>query len=104
MRGRSGDDGPAGDGGEKTPGPGQAGIRQEATGSETNIAGSVQGPVLSGQFDGPVATGDGAEAVDLRGSVGAKYKPTIQREKLRFQECRHLRRTSPAEARSWKES
>lgn len=51
-------------------------------GLQTNIDGSVQGPVLSGNFDGPVATGTGGEAVDLRGSKGAIYKPTIHREKL----------------------
>ena len=49
-------------------------------GTQTNILGNVQGPVLSGQFDGPVAPG--GEAVDLRGSTGAAYKPIIQqREK-----------------------
>ncbi len=44
-------------------------------GSQTNIAGDVHGPVLSGQFGGPVAVG-GGEAVDLRGSQGAIYKPS----------------------------
>ncbi|MBN1922023.1 MAG: caspase family protein [Anaerolineae bacterium] len=38
-------------------------------------AGDVHGPVLSGHFDGPVAVG-GGEAVDLRGSQGAIYKPS----------------------------
>jgi hypothetical protein len=44
-------------------------------GARTNIAGGVQGPVLSGQFGGPVAVG-GGEAVDMRGSQGAPYKPS----------------------------
>jgi hypothetical protein len=47
---------------------------QRVHGPQTNIAGDVQGPVLSGQFDGPVAVGNG-EAVDMRGSRGALYKP-----------------------------
>jgi hypothetical protein len=34
----------------------------------------VQGPVLSGTFDGPVAIG--GEAVDMRGAQGAIYKPS----------------------------
>jgi len=44
--------------------------------TQTNIAGDVHGPVLSGQFSGPVAVGSG-EAVDLHGSQGAVYKPTM---------------------------
>ncbi len=48
---------------------------QIVQGPQTNIAGNVQGPVLSGRFDGPVAVG-GGEAVDLRGSQGAIYKPS----------------------------
>lgn len=48
---------------------------QTVHGSQTNIAGEVHGPVLSGQFDGPVSVGNG-EAVDLRGSRGAVYKPS----------------------------
>jgi hypothetical protein len=48
---------------------------QTVHGSQTNIAGDVHGPVLSGQFSGPVAVGSG-EAVDLRGSQGAVYKPS----------------------------
>lgn len=48
---------------------------QEVDGPQTNIAGNVQGPVLSGQFDGPVSTG-GGEAIDMRGSQGAVYKPS----------------------------
>jgi hypothetical protein len=47
--------------------------RQTVYGPQTNIAGIVQGPVLSGQFNGPVALG--GEAVDMRGSTGAIYKP-----------------------------
>jgi tetratricopeptide (TPR) repeat protein len=55
---------------------------QTVHGPQTNIDGSVQGPVLSGQIDGPVAAGAG-DAVDLRGSIGPIYKPSIiQREKL----------------------
>jgi hypothetical protein len=37
--------------------------------------GDVEGPVLSGQFGGPVSTG-GGEAVDMRGSQGVLYKPS----------------------------
>jgi len=48
---------------------------QTVHGTETNIAGDVHGPVLSGQFSGPVAVG-GGEAVDMRGSQGAIYKPS----------------------------
>jgi hypothetical protein len=44
-------------------------------GPQTNIVGNVEGPVLSGQFGGPVSTG-GGEAVDMRGSQGALYKPS----------------------------
>jgi hypothetical protein len=43
-------------------------------GPQTNITGNVQGPVFSGQFSGPVAMG--GEAVDMRGSTGAIYKPS----------------------------
>jgi len=58
---------------------GPVGIQQQdvsVKGPQTNILGNVQGPVLSGQFDGPVAPG--GEAVDLRGSTDVVYKPTIQ--------------------------
>jgi hypothetical protein len=48
---------------------------QTVHGPQTNIAGDVVGPVLSGQFGGPVAVG-GGEAVDMRGSQGAVYKPS----------------------------
>jgi tetratricopeptide (TPR) repeat protein len=52
-------------------------------GPQTNIAGGVQGPVFSGQIDGPVAAGAGGEAADFRDSIGMIYKPSIiQREKL----------------------
>ncbi|MDY7075919.1 MAG: HEAT repeat domain-containing protein [Chloroflexota bacterium] len=44
----------------------------------TDIQGDVDGPVFSGHFEGPVALGPGAEAVDARGSVGFVYKPTIE--------------------------
>ena len=47
---------------------------QTMHGTQTNIQGDVSGPVLSGQFNGPVATGNG-EAVDMRGSHGGVYKP-----------------------------
>jgi hypothetical protein len=47
---------------------------QVVRGPQTSIAGDVRGPVLSGQFEGPVSTG-GGEAVDMRGSQGALYKP-----------------------------
>jgi len=43
-------------------------------GPQTNIAGSVQGPVFSGQFSGPVA--QGGDANDFRGATGTIYKPT----------------------------
>ncbi|MCD6344369.1 MAG: caspase family protein [Anaerolineae bacterium] len=49
--------------------------RGQTVGTQTNIAGNVTGPVLSGKFAGPVAVG-GGEAVDLRGSQGAVYKPS----------------------------
>jgi hypothetical protein len=48
---------------------------QTVHGPQTNIAGDVHGPVLSGQFGGPVAVG-GGEAVDMRDSQGAVYKPS----------------------------
>ncbi len=48
---------------------------QTVYGSQTNINGDVHGPVLSGKFGGPVAVG-GGEAVDMRGSQGAVYKPS----------------------------
>lgn len=82
LRGRSGDDEPAACRGEKSSDPGQAEVRQEATGPHTNIADGVKGSVLSGKFESAVVTGAGGEAVDLRGSNGAMYKPTLQREKL----------------------
>lgn len=47
---------------------------QTVHGPQTNIAGNVQGPVFSGQFSGPVSMG--GEAVDMRGSTGAIYKPS----------------------------
>ncbi len=48
---------------------------QTVLGPQTSIAGDVHGPVLSGQFGGPVAVG-GGEAVDIRASQGAIYKPS----------------------------
>lgn len=45
------------------------------TGSKTNIAGDVDGSVLSGNFNGPVAVG-GGEAVSFDRSQGALYKPS----------------------------
>ncbi len=47
---------------------------QTVYGPQTNIAGNVTGPVLSGQFDGPVAVGGGA-AMDMRNSQGAVIEP-----------------------------
>ena len=44
-------------------------------GTQTNIAGNVTGPVLSGKFSGPVVVG-GGEAVDQRSAQGAVYKPS----------------------------
>lgn len=41
---------------------------QVVHGPQTNIAGDVQGPVLSGEFGGPVTVGD-EEAVDQRGEA-----------------------------------
>ncbi len=59
--------------------PGQAAVfdqrAQTVHGPQTNIGGNVSGPVFSGQFSGPLAVG-GGEAVDLRGSQGAVYKPS----------------------------
>ncbi|MDX9954917.1 MAG: caspase family protein, partial [Anaerolineae bacterium] len=49
--------------------------RGQTVGTQTNIAGDVHGPVLSGNFGGPVAVG-GGEAVSFQGSQGAIYKPT----------------------------
>jgi len=60
-------------GGEKSASIGQASVQQSILGPQTNIAGDVHGPVLSGKFHGPVATG--GEAVDMSGSTGAVYKP-----------------------------
>lgn len=48
--------------------------RGQTVGTQTNIAGNVTGPVLSGQFDGPVVVG-GGESVDMRGAQGVVYKP-----------------------------
>jgi hypothetical protein len=48
---------------------------EQHIGPQTNIGGDVEGPVLSGEFQGPVAVG-GGEAVDMRGSQGALYKPS----------------------------
>ncbi|MGV8089129.1 MAG: ATP-binding protein [Methanothrix sp.] len=73
LRGRSDEDQPAAGGGGRTSDSAQASSRREA---QTNIAGSVQGQVLSGQFEGPVATGAGGEAVDLRNSPCIIYKPS----------------------------
>jgi hypothetical protein len=47
---------------------------QTVHGPQTNIAGSVQGPVFSGQFSGPVA--QGGDANDFRGATGTIYKPS----------------------------
>jgi tetratricopeptide (TPR) repeat protein len=47
---------------------------QTVNGPQTNIAGSVQGSVFSGEFKGPVSTG--GDAIDFRGSKGAIFKPT----------------------------
>ena len=72
---------------------------QTVQGPQTNIAGSVQGSVYSGQFNGPVA--QGGDANDFRGAT--IYKPSIiQREKLPIPEHRRLHRISPAEEKSWK--
>jgi len=57
--------------------PGERFDQQNQTGygSQTNSGGEVQGPMLSGQFNGPTAVG-GGDAVDLRGSQGTVYKPS----------------------------
>lgn len=55
-------------------GPSAFDQRGPTVGTQTNIGGNVTGPVLSGNFSGPVAVG-GGEAVDLRHSIGAVYKP-----------------------------
>ncbi len=49
--------------------------RGQTVGTQTNIAGNVTGPVLSGNFDGPVAVG-GGEAVSMNNSQGVLYKPS----------------------------
>jgi tetratricopeptide (TPR) repeat protein len=96
LRGRAGDDEPAAVAGEKMPGPVRSDVLQTINSPQTNIFGNVQGEVLSGKFEGPVATGAGGEAVDMRNSSGTIYKPSgrveqhigdeitqiIQREKL----------------------
>lgn len=48
---------------------------QTVHGPQTVVTGGTTGPVLSGEFGGPVAVGDG-EAVDLRGAQGVVYRPT----------------------------
>lgn len=58
LRGRNDDDQSAMGGGEETSGAGQEGSRQEVAGPQTNIGGKFNGPVLSGQFEGPVQVGD----------------------------------------------
>jgi hypothetical protein len=50
---------------------------QTVHGPQTVVAGDVQGPVLSGEFDGAVALA-GGEAVDLRGAQTVVYKPIFQ--------------------------
>lgn len=49
--------------------------RGQQVGTQINVAGDYIGPVLSGQFEGPIAVG-GRDAVDLRGSQGAVIKPS----------------------------
>ena len=86
VRGRTPKEDLGAGGDEKPSGARPASVQQKVLGSETNIAGDVHGPVLSGQFNGPVAPG--GEAVDLRGSPGAMYKPTFNiqtaRESISF--------------------
>lgn len=53
--------------------------RGQTVHTQTNIAGDVHGPILSGQFAGPVVVG-GGEAVDLRGSQGTTYKSSEPEE------------------------
>jgi hypothetical protein len=64
---------------EIEPGPGAwRGISQPGQniqGPQTNIVGNVDGPVLSGEFRGPVTVG-GGEAVDMRGARDVIYKPS----------------------------
>ncbi len=48
---------------------------QTIHGPQTNIGGDVQGPVFSGTLQGPVTVG-GGEAVDLRQTQGAVYRPS----------------------------
>jgi tetratricopeptide (TPR) repeat protein len=45
---------------------------KKAAGSQTNVAGDIQGPAFTGQFQGPVAAG--GDAVNMPG-LGAIYKP-----------------------------
>lgn len=56
-------------------GTGMASDQREQTDCrpQTDIKGDIQGSVVSGQVSGPVATG--GEAVDMRGSTGAIFKP-----------------------------
>jgi len=49
--------------------------KQTVHGPQTNIAGDVHGPLLSGAPQGPAVVGEG-EAVDMRGAQGVVYKPT----------------------------
>ena len=48
---------------------------QTVQSTQTNVAGPVIGPVLSGQFESAVAAGSGDPA-DFRNSSGAIYKPS----------------------------
>ena len=50
---------------------------QTIHGPQTAVTGDARGPILSGEFGGPVALA-GGEAVDLRGAQHVIYKPTIQ--------------------------
>jgi len=52
---------------------------QTVHGPQTVVAGSVHGPQLSGQFDGPVAVG-GGEVADLRGVEQVVYRPTGEQQ------------------------
>ncbi|MEA3341767.1 MAG: NB-ARC domain-containing protein, partial [Chloroflexota bacterium] len=51
-------------------------MREETTGQQAISQDSASGSVLSGHFEGPVASGHEAEAVDVRGAQGTLYKPS----------------------------
>lgn len=66
---------------------------QVVHGPQTNIAGDVHGPILSGTFQGPVVVGGGVaglEALDLAPSPEASRLHRILRTRLNLEEFRTL--------------